>query len=117
MLRGSQARMGAGFAVLVASLVLTIAVCHAQEPNRHIDWREGAIQETAAGCGAFQFTNMDDKTASTLIVRGSGGSCSFAQEGLTFHFAPGPNNVPSKANIYTFLRSGTDVFVNHVGGF
>ena len=85
-----------------------------------VDWSRGNIQHTALNCQAITFANMRDGATYSLAVKGSSsGTCSFSQDGMTFHMPSnhGPTTASSRRHtIYTFLVSGADVYVAWVTG-
>lgn len=91
-----------------------------------VDWNEGNVQYTSAGCGAFTFKNMLEGGSYTLGVTGSvAGTCSFTQTdapdrlaATDFRFVPanGPTQA-GKTTVFTFLRFGNKVYVSWISGF
>lgn len=91
-----------------------------------INWNDGNVQYTSAGCGAITFSNMLEGGSYTLIVTGAtAGTCTFSQASpdtlsypASFKFLPA--NAPttaSKTTIFTFLRAGNIVYVNWATGY
>jgi hypothetical protein len=83
-----------------------------------INWAQGNLQHTALNCQAFTFTNMRDGGAYNLVVKGTtAGTCSFTQGGLTFKMPTDHGaTTAAKHTVYTFLVSGTDVYVAWIAG-
>jgi hypothetical protein len=95
-----------------------------------IDWSKGNTQYTASGCSgtAFTFSNMRDGGVYTLVVTGTfSASCTFGQTSPdtlsgtpgsgNFYFLPA-NATPTGSNvIYSFMRTGSNVYVTWNSGF
>jgi len=73
---------------------------------------------TTAACGAFTLSGMQDGGAYTLVVKGSGvGPATFTHAGMTIHSTGTMACTTSTHTIFTFIRAGTDVYVNMNTGF
>jgi hypothetical protein len=92
-----------------------------------IDWSKGNLQTTDVTPQALTFNNMVDGGAFTLIctnTAGGGGTGQYTFAGTissvaaTFKFNPANASVTtSSATIYTFLVTGTTVYVSWTSGF
>lgn len=80
-----------------------------------IDWNNGNIQYTTAGCATFSFSNMLDGAAYTLIIKNPSGTCAFTDSGLTMNYVGGVTSITINAKTaFSFIRAGSDVFVTWV---
>jgi hypothetical protein len=87
-----------------------------------INWATSNTQYTTASCGAFSFTGMQDGGSYTLAVEGTtSGTCSFSNsDSPTLTFKLPSNHGATTAGtmtLYTFLRTGTYVFVTWMPGY
>lgn len=95
------------------------AIAETSATGTVIDWSRGAAQDTTESCGLFTFTHMEDRHSYSLYVRGKvSGTCSFHQDGLTFHFPPNHGSTYSgTSTLYSFERFGADVLVAWTPGY
>jgi len=83
-----------------------------------IDFTQGNVVYTAATCGAFTLTGMQDGGQYTLVVKGDGaGPATFTHAGLTVRTYGTMGCTSGRQMTFTFIRAGTDVYVSHITGF
>ena len=85
-----------------------------------IDFSKSNLVYTTASCSsAMTLSNMQDGGSYTLIVQGAtSGTCAFTASGLTVRTPPGYGaTTASSHTVFTFLRAGTNVYVNWNKGY
>lgn len=109
---------------LAASIWITPAsaqqtLAETPEARLSIDWSLGDVQSTRESCGYFAFSSMQEGNAYSLAIMGQeAATCSFEHEGLTFHMPVGHGATTANTyTVYTFLRTGTHVFVAWAPGY